>query len=167
MVLSKMKDIHSGARANSHEEPDNVTCFQGFEWYVPADHKHWCRLQKALPDLRKIGIDNIWIPPGCKGGSAGSNGYDIYDLYDLGEFDQKGTRATKWGTREELADLMEAARANGIGIYWDTILNHKSAADYAETCQAVKVDPLGTPPSQSARHPTDNDRQEDRLGRSS
>lgn len=147
MVLSKMKDIASAITTNPHEEPDNVTCFQGFEWYVPPDHKHWRRLQKALPDLRRIGIDNIWLPPGCKGSSWDSNGYDIYDLYDLGEFEQKGTRSTKWGSKQELHGLMESARANGVGIYWDTVLNHKTAADYTETCQAVKVDPLGTPAS--------------------
>lgn len=114
-----------------------------FEWYVPSDHKHWQRLRKALPDLDSIGIDNIWLPPGCKGGSSTSNGYDIYDLYDLGEFEQKGTRATKWGTREDLSKLCEAAKANGIGLYWDAVLNHKAAADHTETCRAVKVDALG------------------------
>lgn len=100
-------------------------------------------MRKALPDLKRIGIDNIWLPPGCKAGYSKSNGYDIYDLYDLGEFEQKGNRATKWGTKEELSDLLDTAKSNGVGVYWDTVLNHKAAADYTETCQAVKVDPLG------------------------
>lgn len=63
--------------------PENVSMLQGFEWYVPADHKLWERLAKALPNLKAIGFDNIWIPPGCKSSCPEGNGYDIYDLYDL------------------------------------------------------------------------------------
>lgn len=69
------------------------------------------------------------------------NGYDIYDLYDLGEFDQKGTRATKWGPKEELLEFTWAAQDLGIGIYWDAVLNHKAGADYTERFLAVQVDP--------------------------
>lgn len=36
---------------------------QGFEWYAPADQKHWRRLQAQIPQLKAWGIDNIWIPP--------------------------------------------------------------------------------------------------------
>lgn len=42
---------------------ENKTMLQGFEWYVPADQKHWARLDKQIPELKKWGIDNIWIPP--------------------------------------------------------------------------------------------------------
>ena len=31
-----------------------------------------------------------------KADSPDGNGYGIYDLFDLGEFDQKGSVATKW-----------------------------------------------------------------------
>ncbi|KAI9741751.1 MAG: hypothetical protein M1834_000137 [Cirrosporium novae-zelandiae] len=121
--------------------PENVTMMQAFEWYIPADHQHWRRLEAALPSLKSIGVDNIWIPPGCKASSPQGNGYDIYDLYDLGEFDQKGSRGTKWGTKEELMQLLERAEQIGIGIYWDAVLNHKAAADHTERCKVVKVDP--------------------------
>lgn len=43
--------------------PENMTMLQGFEWYVPADGKHWVRLDKHIPQLKNFGIDNIWIPP--------------------------------------------------------------------------------------------------------
>ena len=112
----------------------------GFEWYVPDDHKHWKRLEGALSDLKSTGIDNIWIPPGCKASSPSGNGYDIYDLYDLGEFDTKGSVGTKWGTKQELMDLVKKANEIGIGIYWDAVLNHKAAADRTEKCRAVEVD---------------------------
>jgi alpha-amylase len=123
--------------------PENKTMFQGFEWYCPADHKHWQRLAKVVPDLAALGITSMWIPPATKAGWSGSNGYDIYDLYDLGEFNQKGMEATKWGTKEELTELVDIANAHGIGILFDTILNHKAAADHTETVRATKVDPHG------------------------
>lgn len=123
--------------------PENLTMFQAFEWNCPKDQKHWTRLATALPTLKSIGIDNMWIPPGCKGGWHGSNGYDIYDLYDLGEFQQKDSRGTKWGTRDELEEMMDVAAKCSVGVYWDAVLNHRAAADFSETCYAVKVDPKG------------------------
>ncbi|ETN45051.1 uncharacterized protein HMPREF1541_09927 [Cyphellophora europaea CBS 101466] len=120
--------------------PENSVLLEAFEWYSPADGKHWRRLAQAVPGLKRLGINYIWLPPGCKAGWEGSNGYDVYDMYDLGEFDQKGARATKWGTKEELMDLMHVAREHGTAVLWDAVLNHKSAADYTEKCQAVVVD---------------------------
>ena len=117
---------------------------QGFEWHVPADHRHWKRLRMAMPSLRDVGVDNIWIPPGCKAMDPSGVGYDLYDLWDLGEFHQKGSRPTRWGSKEDLLEMMHAAQEAGIGIYWDTVLNHKAGADKTESFQAIKVDPEGT-----------------------
>lgn len=99
--------------------PENMTMMQAFEWYVPDDHKHWKRLCDNIPQMKATGIDNIWVPPGCKASSPSGNGYDVYDLYDLGEFDQKGGKETKWGTKEELLALVNKANETGVGIYWD------------------------------------------------
>lgn len=71
------------------------------------------------------------------------NGYDVYDLYDLGEFDQKGGKATKWGTKEELLELSKKSEEAGIGLYWDAVLNHKAAADKKEKVNVVEVDSNG------------------------
>ncbi|OJJ63867.1 hypothetical protein ASPSYDRAFT_139015 [Aspergillus sydowii CBS 593.65] len=125
----------------SWNAPDNSLMFQAFEWHVPDDQAHWRRLLQELPTLKRMGVDNIWIPPGCKAMSPSGNGYDIYDLYDLGEFYQKGTRPTKWGTKEELQNLIAGAQDQGIGVYWDAVLNHKAGADFTESFPAVKVDP--------------------------
>ncbi|KAN0070888.1 Glycoside hydrolase superfamily [Elaphomyces granulatus] len=123
------------------DAPDNVLLMQAFEWYVPPDRRHWRRLQRALSDLKQIGVDNIWIPPACKAMNSSGNGYDIYDLYDLGEFDQKGSVATKWGSKEDLELLTSTASQFDIGIYWDAVLNHRAGADYTEKFPAVQVDP--------------------------
>lgn len=120
--------------------PENATLLQGFEWNVPADGKHWQRLLKALPSLKNAGIDNLWLPPGCKASSPEGNGYDIYDLYDLGEFNQKSSTRTKWGSKDELLELSRKAKELGIGLYWDAVLNHKAGADKREKAHAVEVD---------------------------
>lgn len=102
---------------------------QAFEWYVPDDHKHWQRLANNVAKLKATGIDNIWVPPGCKASSPSGNGYDIYDLYDLGEFDQKGSKGTKWGTKDVLMTLVKESNDCGMGIYWDA---GKLASYYTE-----------------------------------
>ncbi|MCJ1436671.1 hypothetical protein MMC27_006052 [Xylographa pallens] len=130
-----------GTEGTEDKTSENQTMMQAFEWYVPADHKHWKRLGNAVGNLKATGIDNIWVPPGCKASSSQGNGYDIYDLYDLGEFDQKGSRSTKWGSKEDLMQLMEKAKDVGVGVYWDAVLNHKAAADETQKCLAVEVDP--------------------------
>ncbi|KAJ5565354.1 hypothetical protein N7513_001596 [Penicillium frequentans] len=121
--------------------PENALIFQAFEWHVPADQCHWNRLRCALPDLKSLGIHQIWVPPGCKGMDPNGNGYDIYDLFDLGEFDQKGSISTKWGSKKELVEFVREARELGIGIIWDAVLNHKAGADFPEQFEAVQVHP--------------------------
>ena len=75
--------------------------------------------------------------------SVQGNGYDVYDLYDLGEFDQKGGKATKWGTKDELLKLTAKGKELGVAFYWDAVLNHKAAADHKEKCHVVEVDQNG------------------------
>ncbi|KAF2657612.1 glycoside hydrolase family 13 protein [Lophiostoma macrostomum CBS 122681] len=120
--------------------PENDTLFQSYEWNVPADQAHYKRLTTAIPKLKSIGIDTLWLPPGCKAAAPEGNGYDIYDLYDLGEFEQKGTRATKWGSKEDLLELCKVAKENGVNLYWDAVLNHKAGADSVEKCRVIEVD---------------------------
>lgn len=64
-LTSKVKGDASASPAatDGSPTPENITMMQGFEWYVPADHKHWRRLQAQIPQLKAWGIDNIWIPP--------------------------------------------------------------------------------------------------------
>lgn len=136
-------DQRSGERSPSESLAGNRTFFQGFEWYLPSDGKHYRRLSYALGCLKDLGVDQVWIPPGCKACWTGSNGYDVYDAYDLGEFDQKGSQRTKFGKKEDLMQLSNHAREIGMKLCWDAILNHRCGADYTEKCQAVKVDIQG------------------------
>ncbi|KZZ85367.1 alpha-amylase [Bacillus sp. SJS] len=119
----------------------NHTMMQFFEWHLKADGEHWKNLSKMAPKLKEMCIDSVWIPPVTKGQSAEDTGYGIYDLYDLGEFDQKGTVRTKYGTKDELLAAIEACHDNGIQVYADIVMNHKAAADETETFKVVEVDP--------------------------
>ncbi|VUC30788.1 unnamed protein product [Clonostachys rosea] len=123
--------------------PPNQTIFQGFEWYIPADHQHWVRLSQAMSSLASLGITSIWIPPATKAMRSTSEGYDAYDLYDLGEFEHHWTKRTKYGDKQELVQLSEIANKHGVSILFDAILNHKMGADDTELIRAVKVDPEG------------------------
>lgn len=117
----------------------NGLLLQAFEWYLPDDGKHYLRLQESLPYLKELGFTALWLPPVCKGTGSSDVGYGIYDLYDLGEFDQKGTIRTKYGTKDELKALIGAAHEAGISIYADVVLNHKAGADETEVFKATEV----------------------------
>lgn len=112
---------------------------QGFEWYEPAGGKYYKTMLERVESLAAAGITAIWLPPPTKASAPEGNGYDIYDLWDLGEFEQKGGRATKWGTKEELLELTKKMKELGIVAYCDAVLNHKAGADYTETFKAIEV----------------------------
>ena len=68
-------------------------------------------------------------------------GYGVYDMYDLGEFDQKGTIRTKYGTKKEYLEAIRAFHAAGIRVFGDIVLNHRMGGDELEEIQAVTVNP--------------------------
>lgn len=109
---------------------ENRTMLQYFEWYLPENALLWKRLKAQAPALRSAGIDMVWMPPAFKGADGiKSVGYDVYDMYDLGEFDQKGTVATKYGARKDYLEAVRALQANGIAAICDVVLNHRMGAD--------------------------------------
>lgn len=113
---------------------------QAFEWDTPADGGYYKFLKKNAKKIKDAGIDALWLPPMCKGGGDQDVGYGIYDLWDLGEFDQKGTVRTKYGTKEELLEAIDELHKNEIKVYADVVLNHKGNADFEEEFMARMVD---------------------------
>ena len=80
----------------------NGVIMQYFEWYLETNQNLWNDISKNAEKLARIGITALWLPPAYKGtGGKDEVGYGVYDLYDLGEFDQKGTIKTKYGSKEE------------------------------------------------------------------
>ncbi|NLC45212.1 MAG: alpha-amylase [Clostridiales bacterium] len=118
----------------------NGIMFQAFEWYMPTDGNYYREFKKKLDDLKRIGVTAIWLPPVTKAISLDNTGYGIYDLYDLGEFDQKKSKRTKYGTKEELLELIDAIKGLDMQVYADVVINHKAGADYEEEFMAVPVD---------------------------
>jgi len=117
------------------------TMLQYFHWYMPKDGNLWKQIKEEAPRLKSLGFTSLWFPPAYKGaGGAHSEGYDPYDLYDLGEFDQKGSVRTKFGTRQEYFDAIDAVHDAGMHVIVDVVLNHKAGGDELEKIKVVKVD---------------------------
>ena len=80
---------------------DNGLMMQYFEWYLKNDCELWKKIAEDAPRLAKSGVTSLWLPPAYKGANGIDDvGYGVYDLYDLGEFNQKGSVRTKYGTKK-------------------------------------------------------------------
>ena len=111
---------------------------QYFHWYIADDGKLWNRVKDKAQQLAEAGFTALWLPPAYKGVGGGSDvGYGVYDMYDLGEFDQKGSIRTKYGTKEEYIAAVEALKAVGISAYADIVFNHRLGGDEAEVVKAT------------------------------
>jgi len=121
---------------------NNSTIFQFFHWYYPSDGALWNTCAKQATFLATLGIDYVWLPPAYKSAYGKEEpGYAVYDLFDLGEFDQKGTVATRYGTKEEYINCIKALHASGIKVLADVVLNHRLGADQQESIAVKKVNP--------------------------
>ena len=120
---------------------ENGVMMQYFEWHLPNDGKLWKQIKEDASHLHDIGVTAVWIPPAYKADEQQDEGYATYDLYDLGEFDQKGTIRTKYGTKDELKKMIDELHKYHIAVYLDVVLNHKAGGDFTEKFMVVEVDP--------------------------
>ena len=124
-----MKQVHNG------------TMMQYFEWYLKPNSALWKKAMKQARELSKIGITALWLPPAYKGAQGAYDvGYTVYDLYDLGEFNQKGSIATKYGTKDEYLKAIKTLKKYNINVYADVSLDHKIGADETEEVEAIEED---------------------------
>ena len=106
---------------------------QYFEWYLPENGLHWKRVSVQAKELKKAGINMVWLPPAYKGANGNKSvGYDVYDTYDLGEFNQKGSIETKYGSKEDYLQAVQVLQSEGIEVLADVVLNHMMGADATE-----------------------------------
>ena len=118
----------------------NGILLQGFHWYIKPEENLWKKLKENVDEYKQLGFSALWLPPAYKGvGGKNDNGYGVYDLYDLGEFNQKGSIETKYGTKDDYLACIEAFQNKGIDIYGDIVLNHKMGADGTEIVNAREV----------------------------
>ena len=114
--------------------------FQAFHWYIAADENLWIWLAEHASDLAQAGYTAVWLPPVSKAsGGIQDVGYAVYDLWDLGEFDQKNTVRTKYGTKDQLKNAIKALQKNNLQVYLDIVLNHKDGGDEIEEFEAWEV----------------------------
>ncbi len=128
----------------------NDAMMQAFYWNVPVDEANkngtwWDNLTAKTSELKNAGITGIWIPAPSKGNwGIVDMGYGIYDHYDLGNYYQKGTTETRFGSRTELVNMINSmhSTANGkpyMAVYADAVLNHVYSDDSNEEANpAVK-----------------------------
>lgn len=120
----------------------NGTIMQYFQWYLPRDCKLWNIAASNAQRLKEIGITAVWLPPAYKGAGGNNDvGYAVYDLYDLGEFNQKGSVETKYGTKDEYLNAIKILHKNSIQVYADISIDHMIGADETEEVEAVEENP--------------------------
>lgn len=120
---------------------NNGTLMQYFEWYLPNDIGLWNKISNEAENLKNIGISALWLPPAYKGKDGKNDvGYSVYDLYDLGEFNQKGSIETKYGSKDEYLKAIKALKDNNIDSYVDISLDHRIGADETEEVVVYEED---------------------------
>jgi alpha-amylase len=108
----------------------NDVMMQAFYWDVPVDIANkngfwWDNLSGKAKDMRKAGYSAIWVPaPNKANHGIYDMGYGMWDHYDLGSYYQKGTVETRFGSRQELDNMIAKMHENGIHVYADIVLNH-------------------------------------------
>ncbi|MEO0520252.1 MAG: alpha-amylase [Cyanobacteria bacterium P01_A01_bin.116] len=120
----------------------NGVMMQFFHWYTEPDGNLWNELAEKSAALAEAGFTSLWLPPAYKGSAGGYDvGYGVYDMYDLGEFDQKESVRTKYGTKNEYVNAVKTAKKAGLDVYADVVLNHRLSADADEEFQATPFAP--------------------------
>ena len=100
---------------------------QAFYWNVEPKGEWYNTIYSKIEEWKINGVNRIWLPSPSKGQSGfNSKGYDPSDYFDLGEFDQHGSVETRFGSKEELKNLIDFAHQNNIEVIADIVLGHNS-----------------------------------------
>lgn len=119
---------------------ENGVILQGFHWYIQHEDKLWNLLKNQAKDIAAAHFSAIWLPPAYKGmGGKFDTGYGVYDMYDLGEFNQKGSICTKYGSKDDYLECINTFHHYHIDVYGDIVLNHRMGADEKEKVFAKEV----------------------------
>ena len=119
----------------NHAYAQDDVMMQAFYWDVPVDAANfngtwWDNLSNKASDMADAGFRGIWVPSAAKGNfGIWDMGYGIYDHYDMGNYNQKGTTETRFGSRSELESMISTMHTEGIDVYMDVVLNHIYTGD--------------------------------------
>jgi|GEM_PF-2035682 len=136
IITAALFAVHSGQgqpvriTQNIRGTPKSDVFLQAFYWNSTPGGLWWDSLAKLAPRLASAGIGAVWFPAPTKGAAGSlSMGYDIYDHYDFGEFNQKGSVKTRFGSRQELINSINTFHANGIRVFADAVMGHMNGAE--------------------------------------
>jgi maltose alpha-D-glucosyltransferase/alpha-amylase len=74
-------------------------------------------LSRRLPYLAGLGVTCVWLQPFYASPNR-DNGYDVSDYYGVG---------SKYGSLGDFVEFMNAAKAHGLRVLVDLVVNHTSA----------------------------------------
>ncbi|KAK1666768.1 hypothetical protein QYE76_054927 [Lolium multiflorum] len=89
---------------------------QGFNWESHKSGKWYVELGTKAKELASLGFTIVWSPPPTD--SVSPEGYMPRDLYNLN---------CRYGTMEELKQLVNIFHQNGMKVLGDAVLNHRCA----------------------------------------
>lgn len=89
---------------------------QGFNWESHKSGKWYVELGSKVKELSSLGFTIVWSPPPTD--SVSPEGYMPSDLYNLN---------SRYGTMEELKQLVKICHENGVKVLGDAVLNHRCA----------------------------------------
>ncbi|KAI8471662.1 MAG: alpha-amylase [Monoraphidium minutum] len=121
MALKLVSGLLGGRRQATPSRKDAVM-FQGFGWDSCNKGGWWRQVKARIPELKQAGCTHLWLPPPSQ--SVAPQGYLPGQLYNLD--------ASKYGTKDELRDLVSAARAAGIVALADIVINHRCADEMVD-----------------------------------
>jgi len=106
----------------------------------------WDDMYQRLPLVAEIGFEGIWHPSPCKApiagvfpnGGGGNVGYNLFDRFDIGEHPQRGTLATRYGTRGSLRNMTDNAHNCDMRIYPDIVFNHTGNGPHIDTYPGMR-----------------------------
>uniref|UniRef100_A0ACD5VGE7 Uncharacterized protein n=1 Tax=Avena sativa TaxID=4498 RepID=A0ACD5VGE7_AVESA len=87
---------------------------QGFNWESHKSGKWYVELGSKAKELSSLGFTIVWSPPPTD--SVSPEGYMPRDLYNLN---------SRYGTMEELKQLVNICHENGLKVLGDAVLNHR------------------------------------------
>ncbi len=115
------------------------------EVYLQYFETPWSEIADRLPEVVQAGYALLWLPPpskGCEG--TADPGYAVFDRFDLGDKHQRGTTATRYGTRAQLRRLTREVHRLGAKVIFDVIMNHNGNPSLVEnahvTLKPVAID---------------------------
>ncbi|RDX81631.1 Alpha-amylase 3, chloroplastic, partial [Mucuna pruriens] len=89
---------------------------QGFNWESHKSGRWYMELKEKAAELASFGFTVIWLPPPTE--SVSPEGYMPKDLYNLN---------SRYGTFDELKDVVKSFHEVGIKVLGDVVLNHRCA----------------------------------------